>query len=181
MCTFVALINHFWAMKKSKYTILLKTIRFMSIVAVLFFTIAGCKKQEEKQEIKEWKSREGTYNRNESFVIHESPTWLLSFDQVSVNSSGITLYSRANKQMPSINFDVLQKKNNDNPKYEYKLRYSSLLSIQIGEDGSVTNPQIDRNLFIANREFYLSFRNENTLIFTIVDQGKITNLDFVKS
>jgi len=144
-----------------------------SLLSVLFLFLFITCNNDEKKELKEWKKRVGTYTCSESYVLHTSDMWRLEFDQMHVHDSGISLLSRSHTTMPSINFDVLHKKNNDNGNYQYKLRYSSLLSMQINpQTGEVSNPQIDRDLFVAGRNFYLSFEG-NSLTFTIIDKGKI--------
>jgi len=150
---------------------------FFSLLAS--FAFVSCNR-DEKKENDEWKKRAGTYNRGAAYTIYQDSSWLLVFDQVNVDGSGISLVSKTVAKMPSINFDVLKKEHNNNPKFEYKLRYSSLLSIQVSDDGTVTNPQIDRDLFVGNREFYLSFK-DNKLIFTIINKGEIMSLDFTKN
>jgi len=146
---------------------------------LLVVSFVSCNR-DEKKENKEWTDKAGKYSRSVAYTIYEDADWLLVFDQVNVDGSGISLVSKTVKQMPSINFDVLKKEHNKNSKFEYKLRFSSLLSLIVSEDGTVSNPQIDHGLFVGNREFYISFKG-NVLTFTILDQGKVINLDFTKN
>ena len=150
-------------------------MRSIIFTAMICFLSISCQK---RKEIKAWKEKEGSYFSPESYLIYQDQDFTIDFNEININASGATLFSKVENSR-SVNFSVYEKPYNDNSNYQYKIQYSSVTGFEFTQQG-VYNKQISFEQFTAGRKFYLSFSDDNLTLAIIKPDGKIDHLIFKK-